>query len=657
MSKERNRTFFPARAFAAALFCGATAGQVALAEMNEPAPARHVLNLSDVEISALIEDVSIVTGYTFIVHPDVKGRVTVTSQTPLSTDDVFQVFLATLRVHGFAAIPAGKGIYRIMPEAAAVGEARLTRSGPNEFVTEIIKLDYFNAVEAAQMVKPLVDAQGQIVANARSNTLVVVDYASNMPRLREVVGELDRDRSVVETVALRNVPASEMQEILTGLQGRQGEDNYRVNFAAVAAETSNAVIIRGDEEAVTRAVAVARELDQSDPVRDNIRVLRLSNASAEDLVPILQQVGQSVSAQRAPGEGGGDMAPTIAVHPATNSLVLSADYETLLAMEKVVEALDVRRPQVLLEGIIVEMSDDAARDLGLQFILAGANDSDIPFISTSYSNSAPNLLALTGALLGDGLFGGDDKVPAQTFRDAAVSSLLQANGATLGFGGSNDDALFGVILNAVQRDTESNVLSVPFLMTLDNAEASIIDGKKIPVTTGEVLGDANTNPFRTVEREEIGVKLFVTPQIGDGETVRLDIKQEVSNIVGAVNSASPDLVTTLREVNTQVLADNGEIIVLGGLIAQQESRVDEKVPFLGDIPGLGRLFRSEGKGTSKRHLMVFIRPTIVRDADDARESTAQKYRYLRAEQIVREQSDEASVDRFLRDVLGARAPE
>ena len=652
MMKSVRSKALSARLLAAAVLGSVGVTPAAVAEMDEPSSARHVLNLNDVEIAALIEDVAVVTGYTFILHPDVKGRVTVMSQTPLTTAEVFDVFLSTLRVHGFAAIPAGKGIYRIVPEASAVGEAGRRNAGPNTFITEIVKLDYFNAVEAAQMIKPLVDAQGQVVANARSNTVVIVDYASNMPRMREIVADLDRDRSVVQTVALRNVPAKEMQNILTGLQGRD-DNSSQMEFSAIAADTSNSIVIRGDERAVARAVSVATELDRTDPVRDNIRVIRLTNSDAEEMLPILETMASTLSLQRAPGEVGSDAPqPTIAIHPSTNSLVISADYETLLAMEKVVEALDVRRPQVMLEGIIVEMSDDAARDLGLQFVLAGRNNSSVPFASTSFSNSAPNLLALTGALIDDD----DSNIDLGDLSEAAVSSLLGSNGALLGFGGSNDDALFGVILNAVQRDVNSNVLSVPFLMTLDNAEASVVDGQKIPVTTGEVLGDANTNPFRTVQREEIGVKLYVTPQVGEGDTIRLEIKQEVSGIVGAVSTLSPDLVTTLREVNTTVLADDGEIIVLGGLIEQQDASVDEKIPVLGDIPGLGRLFRSETRSSSRTHLMVFIRPTIVRDRDGSRDATQDKFNYVRAQQILRSRDGEAPIDRFLGEVLGTPVP-
>lgn len=258
----------------------------AMAEMNSPQASRHVLSLNDVDITALIDDVSIITGYTFVLHPDVRRtKVTVMSQSPMSTGEVFQVFLSTLRVHGFAAIPAGKGVYRLVPEQAAIGEASGRNAGPNSFVTQVIKLDNFSAIEAAQMVKPLIDAQGQVVANARSNTLVMVDYASNMPRLRELVAGLDQsDRTQIETLSLRTVPASEMESILTNLIGGDRDEGGAANFEVSASPTSNAIVIRGDELDVVRALSVAQRLDEADPVRDTLRVIPLVNSDRKSVV-------------------------------------------------------------------------------------------------------------------------------------------------------------------------------------------------------------------------------------------------------------------------------------------------------------------------------------------------------------------------------------
>ncbi len=623
-----------------------SAQSLAVAEMNSPQAERHVLSLNDVEITALIDDVSIITGYTFVLHPDVRRtKVTVMSQSPMTTSEVFEVFLSTLRVHGFAAVPAGRDVYRIVPEQMAVGEAASRGSGANSFITQVFKLDNFSAIEAAQMVKPLVDAQGQVVANARSNTLVLVDYSSNMPRLREIVAGLDKDdRTKVETIELRNVPAREIEAILTDLMSERDDQNNR--FEVSASTSSNAIVIRGTDANVQRAIRVARELDKTDPARDSLRVIELKNSDAQDIVPILERLALTMADQAAVGDSQAGLA-TIAHHQPTNSLVISASPDTILAMERVVEALDKRRAQVLVEAIIVEMSDDTARDLGVQFLLSGTGDTSVPFLSTNFSRSAPNLLQLAGAIADPSVFGGTNP-----FTEGAVSSLLELEGA-FGVGGRDGDTLFGAILTAIETDTESKVLSKPFNMTLDNGTSELLVGQQIPVTTGETLSSDNSNPFRTVTRQDVGIKLNVTPRISADDTIRLDIFQEVSSISTALSTGTDDFVTNLRQITTSVLADDGEIIVIGGLIEQGDETVSSKVPVAGDIPVVGNLFKSERTDYDRTNLMVFIRPTIVRDREDARAVTSRNYRYIRAEEMLREDNKEgiSELDAFIEDVL------
>ncbi|MBA4225279.1 MAG: type II secretion system protein GspD [Hyphomonas sp.] len=631
-----------------------TATQFAAAQAPAPSQDKHVLNLEDVELNTLIEDISMLTGYTFVTHPDVrKARVSVVSQTPMSTQELFQVFLTTLRIQGFAAVPAGKDTYRIVPRAIASTEAPMSGPGANAFITEVIKLNRANAMETAQMIKPLLDSQGQVVANAATNTLVVVDYASNLERVRRIIETVDRDQTVTETIPLANVPAAEIETVLTRLQGDAGgQGGQTINrLSAVASLTSNSIILRGDATSVDRAKRVALELDATNPQRDHVRVITLNYADAAEVVPILERVANSMAMQRSPAETA-PVSQTIAHHGPTNSIVISANPETILAMERVVTALDVRRPQVMVEAIIVEMSDDAARELGLQFLLSGTGG-EVPFASTNFSRAAPNLLALTGALVTDAF---SDPAATNPFRDAAISSLTGSSGLTLGFGGTSGDNLFGVILNAVQDDTSSRILSTPFGMTLNNATSALIVGQEIPVTTGQVLGDANSNPFRTVERKDIGIQLEVTPRIGENDTVRLDIRQEVSSVFGSVGTVTPDLILDKREIRASVLADDGEIIVLGGLVEQTDTLRDTKVPVLGDIPGVGRLFRSEGKAATRRNLMVFIRPTIVRSKADAQAVTQQKYLYVQAEELMRDKTPGGTVDQFVREVLGTGGP-
>ncbi len=609
---------------------------------------RHVLSLDDVEITSLIDDVSIITGYTFILHPDVRRtKVTVLSQTPMSTAEVFQVFLSTLRVHGFAAVPAERGVYRIVPEQAAIGEAAVSGDEANRFVTEVFRLDYFNAIEAAQMVKPLIDTQGQVVANAKANTVIVVDYASNMPRLREIITGLDATgQGVIETIQLATVPAREMSSILEALFG--GDERSRSeDFQVIASTTSNAIALSGRPDLVAQAIDISLELDASDKAQDTVRVLSLNNSDAAEIVPILEALAGSMAAQQLGVDTSPNLA-TIAHHDPTNSIIISATPDVMIAMERVVQSLDTRRAQVLVEAIIVEMSDDTARELGVQFLLSGYGRSAVPFLSTNFSRSAPNLLGLAGALAGDDTFTGTNP-----FTASAVSSLLGLEGSTIGGGGTDGDTLFAAVLNAVENDTNSRVPSKPFNMTLDNGTSQLVIGQEIPITTGEVLGDSNSNPFRTVQREKIGVKLEVTPKISSDNTVRLDIYQEVSSIFGGIENQVSDLITTTREITTSVLADDKEIIVIGGLIEQTDQEARSQVPVLGDLPGVGNLFRSRGQAVKRTNLMVFIRPTIIRDQDDARNVTAQNYRYIQAESLLRDgQAGESAVmDNFINETF------
>ena len=630
----------------------------ALANETPADTARHILNFEDVELSALIADVSTVTGYTFVVHPEARTkRITVSSTTPLTRQQVFDVFLSSLRVHGFTAIPAGKATYRIVPEQSAVGEAGMGAYGSNAFTTEIFSLQHLNALEAAKMLKPVIDEQGQVIANAQSNTLVVVDYASNIPRLRSMVDKIDADPSVTETIQLANTSATEVANILTSLNTSAGEDAYKSNFRAIASEAGNALILRGDPAAVERAKLVTADLDGRDRLQDTIRVVPLNNADAADVVPILQQVAFAIDKRR--GLADASEATTIAHHDSTNSLVISAAPETLLSLERVIGDLDRRRAQVLVEAIIVEMADDTARQLGLQFLLSGTGSSSVPFATTNFSASAPNLLTLAGAISSDTPFSGDeDSAVSDSLTTAALNSLLGLTGITVGVGGQDGDTLFGAVLTAVEAGTNSRILSKPFNMTLDNGTSSLLVGQNVPITTGQVLGDDNTNAFTTVDRKDVGVGLTVTPRVSNDGTIRMQITQTVSNVAGAITAGVTDIVLNTREINTSVIADDGEIIVLGGLIEQTEAFSNEKVPLLGDIPVAGRLFRTEGKSLGRTNLMVFIRPTIVRDRAGAKAVTSRSYNYIRAEELWDgEGSDTSSIDNFITEVLGSPPPQ
>ena len=620
-------------------------------EAQTASEAQHVINLADVEISALIDDIAMLTGYTFTVHPEVNGRVTVYSQTALSTDDLFQVFLSTLRVQGFTAVPDGRGIYRIVPEDEAAAEGSLGRGNQAGFVTRVYGLDHFSSVEAAKMVKPLLSAQGRVVANPLSNVLIVVEYGSNLDVVETLLSQVDQDRSVTQTIALKNIPVSEMQDILSTIEASGDQVGPGAqSLSAVASATSNSIILRGEPAAVSRAARLIADVDTSSPLRKDTRVLTLSHADAVLMEPILRQIAEAESAQA--GESG---VPTIiSVHEPTNSIIVSAAPDTLSSIETIVSQLDARRRQVLVEAIIVEVSDTTARELGLQFLVSGS-DGDVPFVSSTFSDAAPNLLALAGALAQPDLGAGDGT--SSLFEQAATASLLGLTGGTVGFGGQSGNTLFGVVLNALETDEESNILSTPSIMTLDNNTSRISVGQEIPITAGEVLGDANVNPFRTVERREVGIILSVTPRVGEDGTVRLDIEQEVSSIDSAIGTAAtPDFILDQRELSTSVIVDDGELVVLGGLIEASDTIDRDKLPLLGDIPGVGRLFQNEQIGRTTTNLMVFIRPTIIGSNEDARAATQRNYNFIREQQIAASEGRSVLLDEFVEDLLQATPP-
>lgn len=640
-----------------ALIFGVTAWIAAVSVM---APAhgqddRQTLNFRDAEISAVIDDVSLLTGYTFIVDPDVRGRVTITSQASLTPAEIFQVFLSTLRVNGYAAVQSGTGIYQIVPQAEGARAGAPVRGSlrDNEsFLTQVFRLRNTSARDAVRAIGPMISASGAGNAVDGGNLIVVVDFASNVQAIAEALQAMDVDNSTVEMLVLENIPAEDLVTIVERLrrQTAQGEDDRAFAVTVAAVPASNALLLRGEPRAVSEMTALARRIDAVSASNQSFRVIYLDHAEGEQLLPILTQFAEALSPQT---EGGRQV--RIAHHAPTNAIIMNADPDVLRELEQVISRLDIRRPQVQVEAIVVEISDQAARDLGVQFLLTGDGSDATPFAYSRYgASSAPDLLSLTGALIGSD---GSSDTSDSSLRDLALSSLIGARGGAFGIGGQigDDGALFGVILNALDQDTESNVLSKPQVMVLDNEEASLLVGQQIPITTGETLGANNANPFRQIEREDVGVQLFVRPQINDGNTIRLQIRQEVSSIAGPVSADFQELITNQREIDTTVLADNGEIIVLGGLIERDEQMLNDAIPGLSRIPGAGRLFRNESRSDVRRNLMVFIRPTIVRSAADMRALAQTSFDYAVGEQRAANQG-RSSLDEMVDLMLGGEDP-
>jgi general secretion pathway protein D len=642
-----------------------------------PAPTAHaqsqVLNLQDADIRVFIQDVAQATGQTFIIDPRVQGKVSISSREPLSRTELFEVMLSTLRANGLVAVPAGSGVYRITPEdGAAAQPSSLSGAGGYGFSTQVFRLRNLDAASAAETLKPLIGRQGVIMPSPRGNLIVVADYADNLARIRSLLAQVDQDRTLTETITLKSSSAREIAGVVNQVLNPPGAEPAARNaiVSLVVVESSNSLILRGEPEAVRPMLDLIADLDSRAETSGDVRVINLQHASAEQLLPVLQQlVGQTTTAIE--GETGGTTAPAvsttaqatttaggagrranIARYPGANAIVIAADPDTQRVLGEVIRQLDTRRRQVLVEAVVVELSDNAAQQLGVQFAMAGVNGSSIPFSATNYSNAAPNLLGLAAAAAGEQNLPENSSALA-ALRQGALDSVLGARGILTGGYGQSGDALFGFIINAVKNDTASNLLSTPSVMTLDNQEASILVGQEVPITTGEVLGDSNNNPFRTIQRQNVGIQLDVKPQINAGGAITLFLRQEVSSISGPLSEASDELILDKRAIETTVAVDDGAIVVLGGLLDRNERTTVERTPLLGDIPGLGNLFKATSRQNVQRNLMVFIRPTIIGSAADAQALTAPRYGYIRDLEAARSADGLSNLDALVRDYMHA----
>jgi len=623
----------------------------------------HVLNYRDADIRVFIDDIAALTGRTFIIDPRVRGKVNVVSSAEVSKDGVFQTFLSALRVNGFTVVTTSSGALKIVPDEEAAQEAGPVdeaRKG-DQLITRVFTLKFADPLAVQAAAKPFVFKNGRTFARRGMPHLIVTDYADNLSRIEKLIASMDVDKSVIRTIALENTSAGEMADIALSLSSQPGfEDNAYATLSVIPLESSNTIILKGQQEVIDMFLPVIQDLDKNNASRGDLRVIYLKHASADTLLPMLETITQSIrktdgNAQAAANE------VTVSSYAGANAIIVNAAPEMQQKISSIIRMLDVPRAQVLVEAIVVEVSEGAAKDLGVQYILAGGDKDGIPFTVANYSNTAPNVLAVTGALVvdNDSSSGDDDSSSSSSstsdlLRAAAVDSLLGFNGFGVGVGGrTKGGGVFGVILNALASDTGSNILSTPSIVTMDNEPASFLSGQEIPITTGETLGSANSNPFRTVDRKNVGIQLEVTPQVNEGDEIRLAIRQEISSIAGPINKDSTDLITNKREIQTTVRVKDGEIVVLGGLIQQNESTSVEKVPFLGDIPILGHAFRSDSKSTQKTNLMIFLRPTILRGSEDMSAVTSRKYDYIRAKQAgVKSQMP---IDELVRDVMGRAA--
>ena len=668
-----------------------------------PVRAQHVLNVRDADIRAFVQDAARVTGQTFIVDSRVQGKVSVVTDRSLSRSEYFEVFLSTLRANGLVAIPLRGGGYRVQQaEGAATQPSRVgSASAPaSQFVTEVFRLRSIDATAAVETLRPLVSREGSITANRNANSLVIADYADNIRRIRDLVRQIDRDSAATQIVKLDFAGAREIASALQSLAGQGvGGEGSRPPVTVVPVDSSNAIALRGDATSVSRFAAMARELDKRAESGAEIRVYPLEYANAETLLPTIRSlIGETGSessaeaippataANASPSEGATAAAPVAAPiaasgsasalgsrgkivvsrYEGSNAIIIAASADVQKMLGELIRQLDTRPQQVLVEAIVVEIGNDAAKRLGVQFLVGGKN---APFAATNYSNAVPSILTIGGAVAAEELASNTTTVNGNvttttqrsplgdSLQQAAAQSLLNATG---GFGGLaldiGNDAIFGTIINAVQNDTESNILATPHIVTLNNQKAKFLVGQDVPITTGEALSGNFDNAFRTVQRKEVGIKLEVMPQVNQLGEVKLFVRQEVSSVAGPVSNRSSDLIFNKREFETTLTVGDGQILAIGGLLNDDERRTIEKIPLLSDIPLLGELFKSKSRTRRKTNLTVFIRPTVIRSRADGDAHTARRYDYVRNLQLDRNPDTEPSIDQLFRDYMGTVPP-
>jgi general secretion pathway protein D len=603
------------KALAGAALLALLAGQAVAQETAEE--NGHVLNFKDADIRALITAVADMTGRSIIVDPQVSGEVTVISSQSLDDEEVWEVFQSILRVHGFAAV-GDENTVRVVPDVNARQDGRVPvddmRGGGDEPVTRILQLEHVDAGEVSQLLRQLLPQSAYMVHHESSNSLIISDRATNIRRVETIIDRLDAaiDQEV-EVIALSNADAAEVVQLINQIYpsgaGRE---------SAVADERTNTVVLSGDPARRLRLRTLISHLDTPLDSEGSTQVIYLRYATADTLVPVLEGMLELDAEEGARAR--------IQAHPETNALVVTAPPSVYRSIESVVGQLDIRRAQVLVEAIIAEVAMDTSRELGIQWQAFESGDEGF-FGGTNFQSGGNNILNLSAGL------GGDQE----------GNLLLPGGGLNLGYVGGRTSLLgmelleIGGLARALSGDSNTNVLSTPSVVTLDNHEASINVGQEVPFlsgsysTQGVATGEGQVNPFQTINREEIGIKLNVTPHINEGDTIMLDISQEVSDL--APSAGAVDLITSKRTISTRVMVPDGSMLVLGGLIRDDVQEGREEVPGLGRIPVLGNLFRYRTSNKVKRNLMVFIRPQILRDEALMESVTRSKYTRIRASQL------------------------
>ncbi|WP_277561319.1 type II secretion system secretin GspD [Acinetobacter beijerinckii] len=632
------------------------------------------INLRDADLTAFINEVADITGKNFAVDPRVRGNVTVISNKPLNKDEVYDLFLGVLNVNGVVALPSGNTV-KLVPDSNAKNSGipydSRSRAGGDQIVTRVIWLQNTNPNDLIPALRPLMPQFAHLAAVAGTNALIVSDRATNIYQLENIVRNLDgTGQNDIEAVNLQSSQAEEIIGLLETMSATGASKDFIGSRVRIIADNrTNRILIKGDPDSRKRLRQMIEMLDVPSADRlGGLKVFRLKYASAKNLAEILQGLvtGQSVSAssssnnnsanrsnsinnlisnnQNSSSSGSSSVSTpsinlnsnsnnsqnsaitsfnqggvSIIADPTQNALVVKADPQLMREIEAAIQQLDTRRQQVMIEAAIIEVTGTDADQLGVQWALGDLN-SGVGLIN--FSNLGSGLSQIAAGYLTGGAAG-------------AVGAL--GNGASIGLGkykeGSNGSRqLYGALIQALKENTKSNLLSTPSIVTMDNEEAYIVVGQNVPFVTGSVTTNSTgINPYTTVERKDVGVTLKVVPHIGEGGSIRLEVEQEVSDVVG--KGQATDLITSKRAIKTSVLADHGQTVVLGGLVSDNTELGRQGLPILSDIPYLGRLFRSDSRSNEKRNLLVFIHPTIVGDSQDVRRLSQQRYNQLYSLQL------------------------
>ncbi len=598
--------------------CTLAAVTLLLAATVSAQDATWRMTAKNADIHEFVAQVAEITGKTFVIDPRLKGSVTVISDKALDKEGVYALFLSVLRLHNFTAVPSGD-VIRIQQNATgkqtpgAPGD--LGAVAPEELVTRVVAAQNVDSAELVKILRPLIPQYGHIASVAQPNVVIISDHADNIIRLKRLIQQIDvSDEEDVVMVPLKDAWVGTVVAILEKVApeqiGRNAKGPQRIQI--IANERNNSLVLRGKPRPIAEVLKIVDKLDQPATTTDSTQVIPLRHADAVNVATIL---GGILSGQPPGGEEEGAQETTIQADETLNAIVVRADPGAMTEILEIIKKLDVRRSQVLIEAAIVEITIDDTSDLGIELAAADGSGETVPFVSTSLQGVISSLFS---NLLDD-----EDQIDVLT-------GLASVSSPTLAAAKIDADAIsFGGVVTALATNSEANLLSTPSILTLDNQEAKILVGREVPFRTGSftTTGDGTSNPFTTVQREDVGVELTVTPHVHDDSSVRLQVAQQITNVLATPvgGEAFADVVTSKRSIETTILAEDRQTIVLGGLIQDDQNESESKVPLLGDIPGLGILFRSRSKTNAKTNLLVFLRPTVLRSKEDAERVTEDRY--------------------------------